>query len=160
MCSEYEVDVGKSAQQGVAFLLRHAAPHSQHASRLGGLPFPKHSQFAVEPMLGLVPNRAGVDDREVGPFGVRRGDQTGVAQQVGHFLRVVDVHLTAVGAQQKAARRAQARLAQNGPLRAVAWVEARRARFSRETRTLPERWARRQGSSRIHVIAREPGINN
>jgi hypothetical protein len=52
--AEDEVDLGETAQQGVALLLGHTAAHPQHTARTIGFPRSQPTEVAVEPVRRLV----------------------------------------------------------------------------------------------------------
>ena len=65
----------------------------------GGLHRAQVAEVAVEPVVGVLPDRAGVEDDDVGGLvGVGRADVAGRLEQPGHPLGVVHVHLAPVGA--------------------------------------------------------------
>jgi hypothetical protein len=106
--AEDEVDLVEAAQQGVPRLLGHTAAHREDPAGAGLLPSPQLAQIAIEPMLRLVADRAGIDDQQVGLVQALGGNVALVAKQVRDLLRVVDVHLAPIGAHQDPLRRAQA----------------------------------------------------
>jgi hypothetical protein len=93
-----EVEAWKPPQQLVALLLGDAAPHSDHELRLAALAGEQDAELGVEPVLGLLPDRARVDHDDVRGLGSLARGQPRVVQQVRHLLRIVLVHLTAEGA--------------------------------------------------------------
>ena len=100
-----EVDLAEPTQQGVAFLLGHAAGDTEDPPGACFLPSAQQTQIGVEAMLRLLANRTRVHDQHVGVVGVVGGALARVGEQVRHLLRVVDVHLAPVGAEVEAARR-------------------------------------------------------
>ena len=96
--AEHEVEMAEAGQQPVAHLLRHAAADAQRAAGPRGAPIAQLAEVAVQLVLGLVADRAGVDDQQVGVGFIARRTQPGVVKEILDLLRVVDVHLAPVGA--------------------------------------------------------------
>ncbi len=98
--AEDDVHPGGPLHDGVAVLLRQAAAdrdlHAGAARLLRG----EVAEVAVQLVVGVLPYGAGVEDDDVGvAVGALWGaDVTGVLQQTGQSLGVVDVHLAPVGA--------------------------------------------------------------
>jgi hypothetical protein len=95
--SEDDVYVGKPLRQRRALLLRHASPDAHDEVgpfRLEPLEL-RHS--AVEPLLGVGPDAARVEEYHVGGFGVLRPHISGLFQKLSHHFRSVLVHLAAKG---------------------------------------------------------------
>jgi hypothetical protein len=107
--AEDEVHLAEATQDPVALLLRHAARHPEDPSGAVGLPAAQQAELAVEAMLRLLADRAGVEDQEVGVVQVGRRPVAGMVEEVRHLLRVVDVHLAAVRADQEARHRRHGR---------------------------------------------------
>ena len=64
--AEHEVELREAAQQRVALLLRDAAADAEHAPRRARAFHARSSaEVAVEPVLGLLADRAGVDQQQV-----------------------------------------------------------------------------------------------
>ena len=63
---EHEVDLGEAREQRVALLLGDAAADPEQAPRAQRLPFAEPAEVAVEAVLGLLADRAGVDHQQVG----------------------------------------------------------------------------------------------
>ncbi len=85
----------------VAFRLRHAAGDAeQHVAAfelLRLLDLADAAKFGINFLGGLLTDVAGVDQDEVGVFqNLRPGIAFG-GQLVGHALRIVDIHLAAIG---------------------------------------------------------------
>src|SRR5688572_3144929 len=84
-----------------AFLLGHATGYRDHrratAARGQALDVAK---ARVELFLRALANRAGVDDDQIGVVVAVGRLETSLLQEAGHPLRVVDVHLAAVGLDQ------------------------------------------------------------
>jgi hypothetical protein len=79
-----------------AFLAGHAAADADHHAL--GLQVLDAAEVAEDLLLGLLAHRAGVEQDEVGLFGVvRRGVALGGFEHIGHLVRVVLVHLAAEG---------------------------------------------------------------
>ena len=71
----------------------HDADDSTGALRL---PLAQEAEIAVEPVLGLLADRAGIDEEQIRGVRVAALAPAGVQQEVAELLRVVDVHLAAV----------------------------------------------------------------
>ena len=92
---EHEVEGREAAQQRVALLLGDAAADADQEPRLGALALEHPAQLGVELVLRLLPDRARVDDDQVGRLGLVGAVPAVVMQQVRHLLGVVLVHLAA-----------------------------------------------------------------
>src|SRR5262249_38796583 len=68
------------------------------------LPGPQRAELAVETVLRLLADRAGIDHQQVGVVLLLRAGVARVVEQVRDLLRVVDVHLAAVRADAEARR--------------------------------------------------------
>jgi hypothetical protein len=96
--AEDHIDPGGLVENGLLVHLRQAAPDGDlHACMLvlAGLQMP---QRAVQLACGVVADRAGVDDDDVGVLAVTCGDIARALQRPGQPLGVVHVHLAAEGA--------------------------------------------------------------
>ena len=91
---EHDVDERGSLRDAVTFLTRHATADTNHDARpflLQGTPAAKLGKHLF---LGLFANGAGVDEQQVGVIDVIRAFITvRLAQNIGHLVRVVLVHL-------------------------------------------------------------------
>jgi hypothetical protein len=100
--TEDEIEMRESAQDRIPLLLGDAAPHTERPPRRRCLPLPEHPEVAVEPMLGLLADRAGVDQKELRQVRVPDLDVAMVIEEVRDLLGVVGVHLAAVAADEEA----------------------------------------------------------
>ena len=91
-----KVEMRKSLQQRVPHLLGHAPTHPDDPGGSGLFPVSESPQIAVELILCFIADRAGVDHQNVRLIGRGSGFQAAVVEQIGEFIRVMDVHLTAV----------------------------------------------------------------
>ena len=78
-------------------VLGHAAGESQHDPRLAGLIFNEITQSPDDALFRTLPNRAGVQQDDIGAVRRRRGFVSVRFQQAQDELGVRDIHLTAVG---------------------------------------------------------------
>ena len=96
--AEGDVDPRELAQQVVALRLHQAAADGDHlvaaASPLAALGV---LELGVELLVGLLADRAGVEDDDVGVVLVGRRDQPALLQHAADALAVVRVHLAAEG---------------------------------------------------------------
>ncbi len=92
-------------QDGFAVLLGQAAADGDLHARVGCLDRRQHAEVAVELVVRVLPDGAGVEDHDVGLVAVRR-DVAGGLEHPGHPLGIVDVHLAAEGAHLVGAGRA------------------------------------------------------
>ena len=84
-------------QDGLAVLLRQAAAHGDLHARVGCLDRGQHAQVAVQLVVGVLPDRAGVEHDDVGQL-AGGGDVACRLEHPGHPLGIVHVHLAAEGA--------------------------------------------------------------
>jgi hypothetical protein len=103
--AEHDVDPGRLAGDGVAVLLRQAAAHGDLHARMTRLHRRQVTQVAVQPVVGVLADRAGVEDDHVGLLTSGGREVARVLQQPGQPLGVVHVHLTPVGDDLVRARR-------------------------------------------------------
>ena len=96
--SEHHVHPWRPTQDGVAVLLGQTTTDSDLHIRIGLLARSKVADVAVELVVGVLPNRAGVEHHDVGVGTVRSPSVAGGLQQTRKALRIMDVHLAAVGA--------------------------------------------------------------
>ena len=96
--SEHHVHPWRPAQDGVAVLLGQTTTDSDLHIRIGLLTRSQVADIAVELVVGVLPNRAGVEHHDVGVGTVRSAPVAGGLQQTRKALRIMDVHLAAVGA--------------------------------------------------------------
>ena len=92
----HEVDHGGAPAHGWAVLLRHAAQEAHHEMRLAALTGGELADVREHAVLGVLADRAGNQEQNVGGLGV--GDDRGAAgaQNFGDQLGVELVHLAAV----------------------------------------------------------------
>ena len=83
--------------RGAVLLGQAAADRDLHPGALG-LDRREVAEVAVELVVGVLPDRAGVEDDDVGLLVGRCRDVARLLQQPGQALGVVDVHLAPVGA--------------------------------------------------------------
>ena len=96
--AEHQIDVGRALDDGFAFLGGHAAAHADQQIRIGALELLQPAQVGKHFFLGFFAHGAGVEQDDVGVFRRVGADQAiGGAQDVGHLVRVVLVHLAAEG---------------------------------------------------------------
>ena len=106
--AEDEVDRGEAAQQIASPSCCATQPaDAEHAAGALLLPHAQPPEIAVEALLGLVADRAGIHDQEVRVVGLRDRAVPLAAEQRGDLLRVERVHLAAIGADVEAAARGQ-----------------------------------------------------
>ncbi len=98
MSSENDVDPWRSSQDAVAILLGQTAPDGNLHVRVGLLARGEVADVAVELVVGVLPDRAGVEHHHVGVGPLRCAQVAGFLQQAGETLGVVHVHLAAIRA--------------------------------------------------------------
>ena len=91
-----EVEPRRLLDQRGAVVLRHASEQPQAQFGTGVLEARKLAQAPQHPFLGMLANRAGVEQDDVGVFGTAGGGISGAAQYPAHQLGVGDIHLAAV----------------------------------------------------------------
>src|SRR5690606_34359880 len=92
----HHVDIGRTLDDGLAFLAGHAAAHSDDEVGVEFFQVLHAAQVGEDLFLGLLAHRTGVEQDDVGVFGVvGQFEALVAAQHVGHFVRVVLVHLAA-----------------------------------------------------------------
>ncbi len=103
-----EIDGGLPAQDFPALGLRDAAGDDQRRlAPLRGafcLEFADLAEFGIDLFGGALADVAGVEDDEIGVLDRLRLGKALLARNVGHALRVVDVHLAAEGLDEHATR--------------------------------------------------------
>ena len=92
---DHQVDPRHLLQQPRAQPLRHAAHHAEHAA--GAFVPLQLAHPADHPLLGVVPDRAGVHQHDVRLGGMLGAHVALAPQHAEHQLGVGDVHLAAVG---------------------------------------------------------------
>ena len=107
--ADHDVDDGRAADDLLALGLRDAAGdrdvHLPPVARGLVLHHPQPAEFGIDLFRGLLADVTGVEDDEVGVFGARGLDKAFAGQRVHHALRIVDVHLAAIGLDMQLARR-------------------------------------------------------
>ena len=90
------VHIGRTLDDGGAFLAGHAATHTDHHPLF--FEVLDAAEVGEHLLLGLLTDGAGVEEDQVGLFGVvGRGVAFGGVHDVGHFVRVIFIHLAAIG---------------------------------------------------------------
>ena len=96
--TEHQIDVRRALQNRFAFLRGDTATDADDDLLVLFLQRLPASELTEHLLLRLLTNRAGVDQDDVGlGLVVGQFQAMGLGQHVGHFGRVVLVHLTAVG---------------------------------------------------------------
>ena len=103
--AEDQVDVRRPLQNFSPGALRDAAAHADHHARALLLEATQATQFTVKLLLRLLADAAGVHQHQVGLLRVRREFVAALPEHPGHALRIVHVHLAAVGDDGKFLRR-------------------------------------------------------
>ena len=96
--AEHHVHPWGLPQHGVAVLLGKATADGDLHVGVGLLARCQVAEVAVELVVGVLPNRAGVEHHDVGVGAVGRALVSGGLQQPGQPFGVVHIHLAAVGA--------------------------------------------------------------
>ena len=89
--------LGKRLSSDSPFLLRDAAADADDEPGLDALAREQDAELRVQPVLGLLADRAGVDQDHVRVIGPVTRLETRVVQQVRHLLGIVLVHLAPEG---------------------------------------------------------------
>ena len=94
--TEHEIDIRRALLDGFALLARHAAAHADNKFGLVLLPGFPAAELGEHLFLGFLADRAGIQQKHVGFFGVVGEFKiVGFSQHVGHLVRVIFVHLAA-----------------------------------------------------------------
>ena len=96
--AEDDVNPGRSSDDLGPVLLGQAAANGDLHARCARFDRGQVAEVAVELVVGVLPNCAGVEDDDVGRLVRARVDVAGLLEQPGEALGVVDVHLAPVGA--------------------------------------------------------------
>lgn len=114
--AEDHVDIGRALTDRGAFLAGHAAADADHQVGILLLQLAPHAELGKHLFLGLLADRAGIEQDDVGLGGVF-GHLEGLVftEQVRHSRRVVLVHLAAVGFDEKLLGHALRRTVRKGP---------------------------------------------
>ena len=99
--AEDRIDPGGAADHLTAVLLREAATHGDLHARVSGLDRCEMSEVAVEPVIGVLPHRTGVEDDQISLIAVWDADIAGRFEDAGDALGVMSIHLAPVGAHLK-----------------------------------------------------------
>ncbi len=95
--ADHQVHKGHPVDDFPAFLLGHAAGHRHHQTGSVLFEHPHPPEQAVDLLLGLVADGAGVDHHHVGQRDFRGAGIGLLGEELGHDLRVALVHLAAKG---------------------------------------------------------------
>ena len=98
----HQVEHPRFVEQALAQVLGHAAGHAHHQARALALEAGELAQPAQHALLGMLPDRAGVEDHRVGVLGALHQRQAGALEHARHHLAVRHVHLAAVGLEEHA----------------------------------------------------------
>ena len=94
--AEDHVHIGCTLDDGGALLAGHAAAHADHHAFF--FEVLDATEVGEDLLLGLLADGAGVEEDQVGFFGVVGGRVAfGGVHDVGHLVRVIFVHLAAIG---------------------------------------------------------------
>ncbi len=107
--TDHDVDGRRAANDLLAFGLRNAAcDRNFHVAPLARGVVLHHAQppeLGIDLFRGLLADMAGVEDHQIRFVGVCRLDKTLAGQRIHHALRIVDIHLAAIGFDVQLARR-------------------------------------------------------
>ena len=92
---EHEVDLRQALEKSLPFLLRDAAADAEHGIRAFALQLREASEAVVDLLLGLVANRARVEENDAGFFGRRRFGESLASEKSDEAPPVENVHLAA-----------------------------------------------------------------
>ena len=95
--AHHQIQLGHAAQQGLPFLLSDTAGHHQGQRRVVALAPGLTTQVAVHLLFGVIANRAGVVEHQIGLVFAVAGAVTHGLQNAGHPLGIGLVHLAAEG---------------------------------------------------------------
>src|SRR5262245_23483244 len=96
--AEHNVNPGRAPDDLAAVLLSQAATDRDLHAGVLGLDRGQVTEVAVEPVVRVLPYRAGIEDHDAGGLALGRTDVARALQQAGQPLGVVDIHLAPVGA--------------------------------------------------------------
>ena len=99
--ADHQIDHGHPPQDLIALGLRHAARHTNLHARLGLLQRFQPAKVGVKLFAGLFADVAGVQQHHIRILGCLGQHIAIRAHRLSHALAVVDVHLTAVGLDEK-----------------------------------------------------------
>src|SRR5262249_20224474 len=92
-----EVDVGRPLEDRRALLLRDAAAHAEDEARLARLQAPEAPELREDLLLRLLPDRARVEENDVGFIDAARAPVAVPLERPRHLVGIEDVHLAAPG---------------------------------------------------------------
>ena len=96
--AEHQIDIGCALEDGFAFLRGHAAADADDQIRVAGFQFAPAAELGENLLLRFFTDGAGVDQDDVGlVFVLGQFQAVAGIEYVRHFVRVVLVHLAAVG---------------------------------------------------------------
>src|SRR5262245_31860017 len=99
--ADHDIDDRRAADDLFTFGLRDAAGdrdvHLPAIARGLILHHPQPAEFGIDLFGRLLADVAGIEDDEVGVLSARGLDKAFTRQRVHHALRIVDVHLAAIG---------------------------------------------------------------
>ena len=103
--ADHEVDHGLARDDLGPFGLGNATGDAYFQVGLGFFQRAEPAQFGIDLFGGLFADVAGVQQDQIGVFGGVRRHVTFAAKRLAHAFAVIDVHLTAVGLDEKLLRR-------------------------------------------------------
>jgi hypothetical protein len=92
-----KVEIGKPLKQSLPFLLGETTSHTNNEFSLALFEGSETAQHAVYLVLWLLPNRTGIDQNDVGLMDISSCAIPERMEDLENFLRIVFVHLAAVG---------------------------------------------------------------
>lgn len=96
--AEHDIHIGSALANRIALLRGNAATHADHQTGLVGLELFPASQLVEHLLLRLFADGAGIQQQDICLFGLfGKGVAIAGIQQVGHFGRVILVHLATPG---------------------------------------------------------------
>ena len=95
------VEVGQPLVEAVLFLVGHAAGHRDGATGTRPLPGLQLAEPSIRLLFGVLTDRAGDEDREVGLIEVGHGAEAGGRQPLREIVRVRLIHLATAHPQVK-----------------------------------------------------------
>ena len=98
MRPEHHINPGRSADDLALVFLRHAAANGDLHIWVGILERLEMPEVAVEPVVGVLADRTGVEHHDIGISTGCHSDVTRIFEQAGQPLGVVHIHLAPVGA--------------------------------------------------------------
>jgi hypothetical protein len=96
--AEHHVDPGRSLHDRVAVLLGQAAADGDLHAGMAVLDGPQVAEVSVQAVVGVLPDRARVEDDDVGRVALVGAGVAGVLEEPGEPFGVVHVHLAPVRA--------------------------------------------------------------